>query len=379
MSLLDGMKAIYFRMTHGSGKYYAHSPQEDQAFLDRFPEPATDLERSLDQYLCQKWSDAAPLKYFLSNCFAALLLIPYKLRFIIQGRKCCFLEKKKAAAAMDFAAKGVLPVELSLEREEWVLIDVNAGILTKDDLRFLKQIRPLQCGFFFSFKCLCRVAAYSQTIRQYHPEKILSSAEYSFTSSLLTAYCEENGIEHINIMHGEKLFELTNAFCRFSRFYVWDTFYIRLFNRLRCCNTEYAICPLKVEKAEEVEEECCTYYLQSENHKQLESIRECLMELRMPFKVRTHPVYDTQSVHEVFSPEEIEDPSSVTLQQSFSHTKYAISLYSTVLYQAYLAGKTIIMDDVTNPAVWDQLSGRDYIMLDKPSISLKSMLDERAF
>ena len=77
---------------------------------------------------------------------------------------------------------------------------------------------------------------------EYTPKDLYVSAEYSFTSSILTAYCERNRVRHINVMHGEKTFFIREAFSRFHIFYVWDDFYIKLFHQLRANRTEYVVC-----------------------------------------------------------------------------------------------------------------------------------------
>ena len=55
-----------------------------------------------------------------------------------------------------------------------------------------------------------------------HLNTIYVSNEYSFTSSLLTQYFESQGIEIVNLQHGLKNHEVTDAFAQHTKHYVWD-------------------------------------------------------------------------------------------------------------------------------------------------------------
>ena len=47
------------------------------------------------------------------------------------------------------------------------------------------------CMHRFCLKCLVKIGLYANYIESYRPKAVVVYNEYSFTSSLLTAYCRE--------------------------------------------------------------------------------------------------------------------------------------------------------------------------------------------
>lgn len=365
MHLITLLKNIYNRVSHAGGLTFFHSVEEDEVFLQSFPEPKSDIERSFFQYRCQKWSDKSEFKYFISNLISAILIIPFMIKYRNNEKKCLYSGFDKNVMTADFCRMGTIPEEINIEAPP-ILIGNDEGMLTKEDLKWLKRIPIRRYGFFFYFKVLCRVAIYSRAIREHKPSKIFCSAEYSFTSSILTNYCEERGIDHINIMHGEKIFALTDAFSRFTSFYIWDEEYKELFYKLRANKTNYIILPKTPFLLNKCTNNSFTYYLQSETIEQLRIIKKSMDSLKVEYSVRPHPIYGTKDIYKIFEKERIENNKMYTIKESLNNTKFAISVDSTVLYEAYLAGRKVIIDDVSNPQLFRELGKRNYIMMRKP-------------
>ena len=80
---------------------------------------------------------------------------------------------------------------------------------------------------------MVKLAMYRYQYEVYHPKAMIVDEEYSYTSSFLTEYCHRLGVEHIDIMHGEKLYFIRDTFFCFDRCYVWDGYYRDLFCQLR--------------------------------------------------------------------------------------------------------------------------------------------------
>ena len=94
----------------------------------------------------------------------------------------------------------------------------------------------------------------------------------------------------------------------------------------------------------------------------------------MSVKYRLHPRYSNRViVCKYCSNEDIEDPNEVPIQESISNMTYAVGSYSTVLMQALLAGKTVILDDVTYRKTYDQLKEMGYILSNKPHHRLSNL------
>lgn len=336
------------------------------------PEPSDDIERSYNQYLCQKWSEKNALKYFVSNVVAAFCLIPMLLFYKYGYRKTTAKKTCDAVVTHKFL------VDLLPKNYVGTVMfdDFNKGSLTGKDFRFIYNVwKRYPFSFFFLFKIMARVASYSHLIRFYKPQIIFCSAEYSFTSSILTNFCEINLIKHINIMHGEKIFDLRETFVRFTKIYIWDAFYIKLFRMLRAGDNIFIIKPPCVPNVslKRIEGKA-TYYLQLHTTKQLLRIKESLDELHVDYKVRLHPLYSNKIVKKIFTKKNIEEPNEVSIWESVINAGMIISISSFVLHQAYLLGAVIVIDDISDPQLYKEFCERDYIMLSMPHLLLSEVI-----
>lgn len=88
--------------------------------------------------------------------------------------------------------------------------------------------------------------------------------------------------------------------------------------------------------------------------------------LDIEYLIRPYSVYRNTAFEEIFDANHIEEPTETDIWDSLANAGIVISLYSTVLYQAYLEGIPIMTDDVSNPELFNSLTERDYIMLYKP-------------
>jgi hypothetical protein len=231
-----------------------------------------------------------------------------------------------------------------------------------------------------------KIALYAGLIATHHPQAIIVYSEYSFTSSLLTDYCRSLGIQHINVLHGEKMFNVRDAFATFDRFYVWDDFYRDLFIRMRMDPEQfkvelprsiYAICK---ESDPAAASHDCTYYLGGETRPQLLAIASSLQQLKAfgyQICIRYHPRYgDAGLIRQIFADFAIENPREVSLTESFQRTRTAMATISTTLYQAFLCGKTVVIDDVSDQRQLARQQDLGYIMLIKPHLFLSDILSQ---
>ncbi len=339
-----------------------HSKTQVRQYLSSFTEPKSDIERSYCQYKCQKWDTYGAVQIFFSNIVSMVMYVPFFLYYWMSF-KSDEAEKSDYIATSEHVIK-FIPKEMA---EKCVASNFFKGMLDKEDVKFLKKItgeHPF--SFYFRFKIMCRIANYSFIIHTYSPKAVFCSAEYSFTSSVLTGYCEYKGVELYNVMHGEKTYNIRDSFFRFDRFYVWDEYYEKLFQSLRATKTVYIVNPITVPN---IDKSNCqhqyTYYLQDQKKEQLIRIKEKLDSLNADYVVRPHPLYSTDDVNKVFDEKNIES-NSINIWESISSTANVVSVYSTVNYQAYLAGVNVILDDVTEPEYFEKLKDREYIMLYKP-------------
>ena len=382
MKFLLVLKNIVIIIKKRKTKNYGVKKQKE--ILLSFPKPKDDYERSYFQYMCQK-RKMGFLFNILSNFLGFFLFIIFyfklSLNVINKNEKKC-----DAVFLSNDIPKNILPDSLSEEFKE-ILYNNNfdAFILTKDDKRFVKNLwMKYPISFYFLYKCMMKISMYSGQIQIFDPKAIITYAEYSFTSSVLTAYCNQINIEHINLMHGEKIFDIVDSFFRFNRCYVWDPFYKDLFIKLRAYENQFMVeipPSLNMKLNHNIEYIYdFTYYLMNENGEQLKKISAILQVLKSrknKIAVRPHPRYSNMMlVKRIFSDFSIEDYSKVSIEESFGKTNGIISLYSTVLLQGSYNNKNVIIDDFTSKEDYKNLFELDYIMLSKPHKLLSAIIND---
>ena len=366
--MLKILKKIYTHRVIKNDMQVRHSKQEKIDYINSFSEPKDDIERSYFQYCCQKWDKFGKLEIIFSNLVSAVIYIPYYFyyRYMNNHMNRPMQRLQKYPYVSTEKLQGI-PDEYA---DSYIVPDSYRGILTREDSIFLKNISgKYPFSFFFRFKIMCRVANYSYIIRYYAPKIIFCAAEYSYTSSVLTMYCEKMGVELDNVMHGEKIFDVQDAFSRFSKFYVWDDFYIGLFLSLRAEQTKYVINPMKVynQKAKKAKENSnhYTYYLQAQTIDQLRIIKNKFESMKVNYLVRPHPIYSTDDIKKVFDDKHIES-NNIDIWESIERAGNVVSIDSTVNYQAYMAGINVVLDDISDPVFFSNLIECEYIMIRKP-------------
>lgn len=352
---------------------------KQKEYLESFRDPTSLIERSYYQYLCQK-SQLPKYMNIIQNLGALLLLPIYYFLYSIQARSICFenhkMNRKLAVFISTTKDASYIPPSLSGEFEPILLQDFNQKrIITKNETPIILEIfKRYWNSPYFCFKIILKIACYATPVNTLKPGAIITFAEFSFTSSALTYYCNKLGLEHINIMHGEKLYNIQDTFVQFNRYYVWDKHYINILTRLRAESSQFivekpSVVDLAVEKYLD-KKYTLTYYLQNESEDELVNIKNALIGTGIPINkmcIRYHPrVGNKILIASVFDGFMIEDPNKVSLSDSLSITYNAVSLFSSVLYQAYESGINIIIDDESNAEKYLLLKELDYIMLSKP-------------
>ncbi|WP_418927383.1 hypothetical protein [Dysosmobacter sp.] len=386
MNLLQTLRSVVIRLNGDRNTLFDVPMARQKAILEGLPEPEDLFERAYAQYRCQMMLERPILR--AGYQLAAMLLLPIYRRQLLRRPA----SRKDETADAVFAFGGpdtILPCSL---RQEYPGIRQvrdfqNALFLTREDCSFLRELaRRYPTAFYFRFKCMAKLAMYRSLYETYRPKAIIVSEEYSYTSSFLTEYCHRLGVEHINVMHGDKLYDIHDTFFCFDRCYIWDQFYRDLFCELRAEPTQFRMeMPPSMQPwdAQDVEKAVdYTYYLQAETSQMLEKIAESLQTLQKSgavVAVRPHPLYsDMETVRRLFSDFEIEETAEVGIETSILRTRHVIGLYSTVLYQAHINHVPVVIDDLTAPERFAQLKSLRYIMLDKPHGLLSALLQEES-
>lgn len=345
--------------------------------------PVDDYERSFNQYKCQNYLLGKSLIILVRNIASFVILVFLWLRHFI-GREYSFESLKtgnKSVFLYESTNIDILPCSLSHNVD---IVGLNGPLFFDEKCRdIIKNLwKRYPFSYFFILKNAIKIGRYGYVKLHYAPDRIISSCEYSFTSSVLTCYCEESGIQHINVMHGEKLFNIRDAFCRFSTFYVWDEHYISLFNKLRASESVFIVEQPPAACLENNRTECkkrdYTFYLAVETEttlRRLQEVTRVLEEQGKTFLIRPHPRYtDMAMLKSYFSCAAIEMPQSVEIKESLQETRHAVARFSTVLYQAYNSGVVAVIDDVTDPLRYEVLKEEEYIMLQKTDFRLSQII-----
>ena len=260
--------------------------------------------------------------------------------------------------------------------------------LDNDVLTLLKLfIRFFWFEPYFILKSIVKISFYSYLCNKYIPEAIIVSAEDSFTSSILTAYLKEKNILHINIMHGEKLFNIRDSFFRFSEFWIWNKHYISLFKSLYAYKNQFKveIPPVhkKMGKAIKLsKKKILKYYWSTDNEKEeLLYIFNGLNKLRKKgFKIiiRYHPSYKEYFLRYINSYCDnfiVEKPENKDIYNSLLETNYVLATYSTVLLEASMMGRIPVINDYgKNISILEKL---DYILVkNKQYVAFSKLLKD---
>lgn len=357
---------------------------KQKEILCKLKVPKDLIERSYFQYYCQM--NMLPIWLRLCYSLLGVFLTPiYYLKFyssLITDNG----DLNKAILISGLKDISYVPKTLKKEYSQIIINDYNdRKLLGKNERRVLKMVyKKYWRDPYFCVKCMLKIALYAQQIYMHKPNTVITCSEYSFTSSILTYYCNTLNIEHVNIMHGEKLFDITDAFVGFNRFFVWDEHYKKLFIKLRADENQFYIekpdfLKLRLSTSDTYRFEL-TYYLGGEDNKTLENICYVLNNLTIPANkicVRYHPRYsNVKQIKNIFGGNfNIENPYDISIKESLNNTKYVASLFSTVLYEAYVNGKLIIIDDLSNVKKYNQLTSLDYLMLNKPHVLMSELIN----
>lgn len=381
MNINDLLRKFAVVLEKKQDALFSYDVEKQKKYIKKLGNSRDDIERSYFQYKCQMQFNGKIITCLL-NIVSALMVLFY----IFKNKKNLInekSEKKDAVFFRDEKPENILPSSL---KKEFSYIEINPiedFLLLKEDKKFInKIIWRYPFSWHFILKCIIKIGKYRYVIKRYEPSAIIVCAEYSFTSSILTLYCNQNNIEHINVMHGEKLYYMRDSFFRFDRCYVWDEHYVKLLNQLQADKNQFIIevpKSLKFKNSEYYEIKYdYTYYLGSENEEILHRIANNLKLLKdkgNKVSLRPHPRYSNiELVKKLFYFGDIEDTSKVSIEKSLLRTNNAVSLYSTVLNQAICNSIPVVIDDISNAINYKKLESLEYVCLKKEHKLLSELI-----
>ena len=358
-------------MEKGNRRLFDFPKKEQECFLNSLGAPKDDIDRAYNQYLCQNQFVKPLWKIWAFNIGGA---------FVLPLVFCYFLIKR-------LFAKREKPLSCLIEKKgmpEVVPMEVRKKYQPSEDYQEGTSLGTVDLGFicrlaikgphhpYFAFKAMMNVARYSDLIYRYHPKVMIQFGEFSFSSSVLTSYCHKHSVKHVNIMHGEKLYNIRDSFFHYDECYVWSEHYVRLFTSLKAEPTQFRIAippSLKIDSGKYKKPECYAdykYYLAVCSEGTIKQIVRAMAFAKLEgktVKYRPHPRYTDISLLRKYVPKQnIEWPNEINIQESIANLGCAIGSYTTVMVQAYFSGKEIMMDDVAQKKEHDLLYSLNYIL-----------------
>ena len=335
----------------------------------------TYFSRSYCQYLCQKkiYKQSYCFLNFLSFFIIKFLIILFK--FFPKKNI-----KKEKVDIIYFGTEKTIPkkfLKYKIKKLE------NHLFLTEKDIKYFKIdiLKKSKRQSYFALKILLKISTYRYNIEKYSPRIFLVTSEYSWTSSLLTEFCEKNKIFHINYMHGDKSYYIRDSFFKFHRCYIWDEHYKKIFCELKAFDKQFKVIKYSsfIPNIEIKEKLYNTYYLQADET--IEDINKIIkilksLEIKTGYmgKIRCHPVYTSQKIKKIIPTEMLDLEKNI--YYSIGMSNYIISKTSTVLYEAYIMeSNNIVIDDFTQDKNnYNYLKELKWISIFKPHQRLSEII-----
>lgn len=342
---------------------YTSPWEEEKFFMDNLKPPQNDVDRAYNKYLCECYTINSRSIIIFRNIVALFFLLYY----FVKPNQIVNCEKQYDSLVIngDPRKESSIPY---IYKENMIHISIDApGSLTREDKRFLIYVwRKHPFSFFFLLKTLIKISVYSEGIRKYKPKRILCTSEASFPVAILTNYCENKGIEHINFQHGLLAYKSRIAYSRFSKQLVWEKCFENALKEMHDDSKVFQIVQPEAiryssDKTNEVSGRI-TYYLQEIDRDLLVKLSSLYADFHnhgMKIVFRPHPLFnDIKLIKEYLPNAEIEDLSVITIDESLNKTEYVIARGSTVLYQAKLMNKKVLIDDISMPESFKYMKQR---------------------
>ena len=384
------IKKIYDKLVIRSIKNTEEVPNltEWYALLNRIGHDTDPIQEAYRKHICRMYY-FSPLRKMVINVLSFLYLIiqPYRIEnkhIRKEIEKTAILVERESIPSSDIFPNTIYGT-YNVRKVIYEKI-ADKKILTKDiELLYLSVKKQFWMHPYFLLQIKQSLSVISNCILEGDFQAIIVyDSERDIASPIITNWLKTYDIEYISFMHGDYLLQLIQAHMCFSKYYVWNKAYIEMFSdKLKCNIIEYEIyTPGKLQKKWNLEiipsSHYLTYYLSGESEKSLESLVVIFNKLNsrgLVCKVRPHPRYSYyEKINRMFDPSMIEDPHNISLKESLASTSYVVGLSTTVLNEAFIEGKEIVIDDITDVPHYNDLKDRFFIALQLPHINFSDLV-----
>lgn len=390
------VKRLYKMVIVGSIKNTERVPDVDawNRFLSELPEPNDEFDESYNKFRCRNYFISAPRRLILNIAAIAALLrgLP---GFLTKTRVPKDVERDLLLLVRDSAVpyEDILPSELT---SKFGHMDVVAGtsrfdgsMTRKGKAIFGGVLRRHPFNFYYQLLVMKEISNHSRYMEEYGAQTTAVYVnERNVASPLIRRMYEERGCCYDSFMHGEYLYQMIQGFMSFSHFYVWADSYIDMFvDDLHCKCGEYIVyTPRKLQKKWNLQEvksdHFLTYYFSGESTTSIKKLSQLFMELEgngLRCVVRPHPRYShLDLISQEFPSEMIEDANLVSMEDSLGRAEYIVGLTTTVLFEAKAEGKKVVLDDCSDPDIFQSLQNRKFRLLNEEHLLLSELIRESA-
>lgn len=341
------------------------------------------FERSVNQFKIQK-KLITKNKFWLIELTSFFLLIPFCILILINY---FFSTKRKIKSnkLLVISSKPYKNLKRYLKKKYGKFKVFNLKLsycsMSLEDLLKILILWKKNRSFYFIIKILYKSSIYINLIKIYKPKYVLTSSEFSFTSSWLTKLCEEKKIIHINAMHGEKIINFRDCYSTFHEMIIWNKHYKKVFSNMNLKTKKFKIIEMdSVKKIKKKKIYFITYYLKNDfkYFKKLAELIKLKNKNNKKICFRINPkTFIKKNFIEYCKKNGFyyEDPSKISLIKSFNSTSYVVSKFSSALYIAQKSGFKIAIDDLFSLKEIDNLKQRKFIVLSKKYYLLKKILN----
>ena len=399
MSVVSRLTDIYLkfnrRVLFDAKSQKKHRNMQDQRkYLEHFKTPKDEFEKAYFKYKCHAYYHySVPVRLLYNS--AGIVMVPFFIVSLVLKKIKLEDSNHKPDGAIIVVSptmeyKDILPKQI---KEQYsTLREVEPIKITERNMdkeawkTFRKCLMKYWMHPYFCLEVLIRLAWNCKMIQRYNPEAIIGYGwERDFAAPILLQYCNLKGVKRLTFMHGIFVYSIDKAFLSFNKYYVWEEYYVKMFRDLKAdynCLEIYK--PQKYEaivkpRSDGKYEYFLTYYFTAESENRMVRIKKCLdlfSARGLACKLRPHPRFtDVKLLEKIFEGYLIED-SSWTLEDSMECSEYIAAYNSTVLAEAYYSDKKVVIDDYVDPAKFQNMIDRDYIMLSRPHKLMTELIKE---
>lgn len=369
-----------------------------KVFIAGLSQPKDALEQSYYRYLCGTYG-VSPIRLFLLNLVSCFALMLAQVRTLKANKQLPDLNTNKNERILllvnrkEIDCTNIFPENLKEEYTKFITAQRGQAKLGDISWNFKQAVKLIQKryphDYFFRLKMLRELSYHSRYLTEFNPHAtVIYADEGNFADPLLTKLYEDQGRKLLSFMHGEYLLQIKHAFMSYSTYYIWDAHYRELFScDLKCtCGNYIEYTPIKMRKKWALETIIptfdFTYYFSGESKESVAKIIDLLAALQncgYRCKARPHPRYSHSTKirkrckeYNIF----YEDVSHISLEQSLGNTRYALGTSSTVLTEAYVEGRKVVIDDMSHQNHLEQLQKMDAPALKRPHELLSNFLQK---